>query len=312
VFYSNFGSTIASNFEARDTTGGKKVINCFYSGFPYIFTPPFFFNTADPDYLSREHSYPYSWMPESSQDSANYSDLHLLYLVHQNEVNNRRSNYPFNNLKSVTFNFYGGKFGLDSAGEFAYEPRDIAKGAVARSQFYICATYNRPGKAFTIPTTNDFLGTNQDQTVLKRWNLQFPPSNWEIARHEYIAGVQKNRNPFVDNPDWACFIDFSKMKYVAGGNCSANNNNSVHEKKSIVGIASFPVPAKDQLTIDLSAFNSESVTLSLTDFYERTVIRLNSQEKLVTIPTSTLSSGTYLLLVEGKTKHAAQAVVIAK
>ncbi len=312
VYYSNFGSTIASNFEARDTTGGKKVINCFYSGFPYIFTPPFFFNTADPDYLSREHSYPYSWMPESSQDSANYSDLHLLYLVHQNKVNASRSNYPYNNLKSVTVNFYGGKFGLDSAGEFAYEPRDFAKGAVARSQFYICATYNRPGKTFTIPTSNEFLGMNQDQTVLKRWNQQFPPTNWEIARHEYIAGVQKNRNPFVDNPDWACFIDFSKMKYVAGGNCSANNSNSVREKKNIVNVTSFPVPAKDQLSIDLSAFNSENVTITLTDFYERTVVSLSCQDKLVTIPTGALSSGTYLLLVEGKTKHAAQAVVIAK
>ncbi len=311
VFYSNFGSTIASNFEARDTTGGKKVINCFYSGFPYIFTPPFFFNTADPDYFSREHSYPYSWMPESSQDSANYSDLHLLYLVHQNKVNASRSNYPFNNLKSVTVNFYGGKFGLDSAGEFAYEPRDFAKGAVARSQFYICATYNRPGKTFTIPTSNEFLGMNQDQTVLKRWNQQFPPSNWEIARHEYIAGVQNNRNPFVDNPDWACFIDFSNMKYVAGGNCSVNSS-STREKKNIVGVTSFPNPAKDQLSIDLSAFNSELVTITLTDFYERSVVRFTSKDQLVTIPTSSLSSGTYLLLVEGKTKHAAQAVVIAK
>ncbi len=312
VFYSNFGSTIASNFEARDTTGGKKIINCFYSGFPYIYTPPFFFNTADPDYLSREHSYPYSWMPESSQDSANYSDLHILYLVHQNKVNASRSNYPFNNLKTVTVNFYGGKFGLDSAGEFAYEPRDFAKGAVARSQFYICATYNRPGKTFTIPTANDFLGTNQDQGVLKRWNLQYPPTNWEIARHEYIAGVQNNRNPFIDNPNWACFIDFSKMQYLAGGNCNAGNSNSITTKKKIVGLNSYPVPATDLLNVDLSAFAGEEVSLSLTDFYERTVIQFTSQSNTVQLSTKSLAAGTYLLLVQGKTKHAAQAVVIAK
>jgi len=292
--------------------GAKKIINCFYSGFPYIYTPPFFFNTADPDYLSREHSYPYSWMPESSQDSANYSDLHILYLVHQNKVNASRSNYPFNNLKTVTVNFYGGKFGLDSAGEFAYEPRDFAKGAVARSQFYICATYNRPGKTFTIPTANDFLGTNQDQGVLKRWNLQYPPTNWEIARHEYVAGVQNNRNPFIDNPNWACFIDFSKMQYLAGGNCNAGNSNSITTKKKIVGLNSYPVPATDLLNVDLSAFAGEEVILSLTDFYERTVIQTTSQSNLVQLSTKSLAAGTYLLLVQGKTKHAAQAVVIAK
>ena len=60
VYYSNFGATMASNFDARDTTDGKKVINCFYTGFPYVFTPPFFFDVADQNYLSREHSYPYS------------------------------------------------------------------------------------------------------------------------------------------------------------------------------------------------------------------------------------------------------------
>lgn len=312
VFYSNFGSTIASNFEARDTTGGKKIINCFYSGFPYVFTPPFFFNTADPDYLSREHSYPYSWMPESSQDSANYSDLHLLYLVHQNKVNASRSNYPYNNLKTVTVNFYGGKFGVDSAGEFAYEPRDFAKGSVARSQFYICATYNRPGKTFTIPTSNEFLGMKQDQNVLKRWNKQYPPSNWEIARHEYIAGVQNNRNPFVDNPDWACYIDFSSMKYIPGGNCGNTNNNGIKSSKKIVEMKSFPVPAKDLLTVDLTAFSEEEVTVSLTDFYERTVYSVTTRGNNLSISTGSLSSGTYLLLVEGATKHAAQAIVISK
>jgi len=251
-------------------------------------------------------------MPESSQDSANYSDLHLLYLVHQNKVNASRSNYPYNNLKTVTVNFYGGKFGVDSAGEFAYEPRDFAKGAVARSQFYICATYNRPGKTFTIPTANDFLGMNQDQSVLKRWNLQFPPSNWEIARHEYIAGVQKNRNPFVDNPDWACFIDFSKMAYVAGGVCGNNNSNSVRSAKSIVAVKSYPVPAADRLTVDLSAFTGEELIITLTDFYERTVVNINAAADAVEISTKDLAAGTYLLLVEGKTKHSAQAVVIAK
>lgn len=312
VFYSNFGSTIATNFEARDTAGGKKIINCFYSGFPYVFTPPFFFNTADPDYLSREHSYPYSWMPESSQDSANYSDLHLLYLVHQNKVNSSRSNYPYNNLKTVTVNFYGGKFGVDSAGEFAYEPRDFAKGTVARSQFYICATYNRSGKAFTIPTANELLGMNQDQNVLKRWNKQFPPSNWEVARHEYIAGVQNNRNPFVDHPDWACYIDFSTMKYIAGGNCGSTNSNGVKPSKKIVELRSFPIPASDMLTVDLNTFGGEEVRVTLTDFYERTVLDLTTNNNSITVPTGSLTSGTYLLLIEGATKHAAQAVVIAK
>jgi hypothetical protein len=309
VYYSNFGATMASNFDARDTTDGKKVINCFYTGYPYVFTPPFFFDVADQNYLSREHSYPYSWMGEPSQDSANYSDLYLLYLVHQNKGNAVRSNYPMNNLKTVTMNFYGGKFGTDSSGGFAYEPRDFAKGALSRSNFYICATYNRAGAPFTIPTANEFLGMNQDQNVLKRWNKQFPPNGWEIARHEYVASVQKNRNPFVDYPDWACFIDFSKMKYVSGG--TACGGPTIASKPlSVVSANIYPNPSADVMHIDLSGFNGSDVKVTVVDFYERTVFEGKSQSGSMTLDVKGWSAGQYLVLIHGATQQAVTTVMV--
>jgi len=309
VYYSNFGATMASNFDARDTTDGKKVINCFYTGYPYVFTPPFFFDVNDPNYLSREHSYPYSWMGEASQDSANYSDLYLLYLVHQNKGNAVRSNYPMNNLKTVTMNFYGGKFGTDSAGGFAYEPRDFAKGALSRSNFYICATYNRAGAPFTIPTANEFLGMNQDQNVLKRWSKQFPPNGWEIARHEYVASVQKNRNPFVDHPEWACFIDFSTMKYVSGG--TACGGPTIASKPlSVVTANIYPNPSSDVMRIDLSNFKGSEVKVTVVDFYERTVFEGKSQSGSMTLDVKGWSAGQYLVLIHGATQQAVTTVMV--
>lgn len=309
VYYSNFGATMASNFDARDTTDGKKVINCFYTGYPYVFTPPFFFDVNDPNYLSREHSYPYSWMGEASQDSANYSDLYLLYLVHQNKGNAVRSNYPMNNLKTVTMNFYGGKFGTDSAGGFAYEPRDFAKGALSRSNFYICATYNRAGAPFTIPTANEFLGMNQDQNVLKRWSKQFPPNGWEIARHEYVASVQKNRNPFVDHPEWACFIDFSTMKYVSGG--TACGGPTIASKPlSVVTANIYPNPSSNVMRIDLSNFKGSEVKVTVVDFYERTVFEGNSQSGSMTLDVKGWSAGQYLVLIHGATQQAVTTVMV--
>ena len=309
VYYSNFGATMASNFDARDTTDGKKVINCFYTGYPYVFTPPFFFDVNDPNYLSREHSYPYSWMGEASQDSANYSDLYLLYLVHQNKGNAVRSNYPMNNLKTVTMNFYGGKFGTDSAGGFAYEPRDFAKGALSRSNFYICATYNRAGAPFTIPTANEFLGMNQDQNVLKRWSKQFPPNGWEIARHEYVASVQKNRNPFVDHPEWACFIDFSTMKYVSGG-IACGGPTIASKPLSVVTANIYPNPSSDVMRIDLSNFKGSEVKVTVVDFYERTVFEGKSQSGSMTLDVKGWSAGQYLVLIHGATQQAVTTVMV--
>ena len=294
IFYSNFASYIINNFEAHDTTEGKQILNCFYSGYNYKYTPPFKFDT-----MSREHCYPSSWMGESSQDSANYSDLHILFPVNQNKVNAVRSNYPMNNLKSVTTSFYGGKFGTDSAGEFAYEPRDFAKGTAARANFYVCATYNRPGKAFTIPTDNQFLGMNQDQNVLKRWNKKFPPTNWEIARMEYIAqsSVQNNRNPFVDNPDWACFIDFSNMTYIKGGDCGEPKpSTSVKTSKSL-NVNVYPNPSTQDFNIDMSAFNGQQVSVYVIDFYERTVFETSTTNKTLKLDSRNWASGNYLLLI---------------
>ncbi len=294
IYYSNFASYIINNFEAHDTTEGKQILNCFYSGYNYKYTPPFKFDT-----MSREHCYPSSWMGESSQDSSNYSDLHILFPVNQNKVNAVRSNYPMNDLKSVTTSFYGGKFGTDSTGEFAYEPRDFAKGTAARANFYVCATYNRPGKAFTIPTDNQFLGMNQDQNVLKRWNKKFPPTNWEIARTEYIAqsSVQNNRNPFIDNPDWACFIDFSNMTYIPGGNCGEKGPVGAVKKSKAVSINVYPNPSLNNFKVDLTAFKGQSVDVYVLDFYERTVFQTNTNGQNIQLNAQNWASGNYLLLI---------------
>jgi len=294
IYYSNFASYIINNFEARDTTEGKQILNCFYSGYEYKYTPPFKFDT-----MSREHCYPSSWMGESSQDSFNYSDLHILFPVNQNKVNAVRSNYPLNNLKTVSTNFYAGKFGTDSTGEFAYEPRDFAKGTVARANFYVCATYNRPGKAFTIPTDKQFLGMNQDQNVLKRWNKKFPPTNWEIARMEYIAqsSVQNNRNPFIDNPDWACFIDFSNMTYIKGGYCGETKPSSSVRSTKTLNVNVYPNPSTQDFNVDMSAFNGQQVDVYVLDFYERTVFETRTSNKTLKLDSKNWSNGNYLLLI---------------
>ncbi len=294
IFYSNYASFIVNNFEARDTANNQQVLNCFYSGYPYVFTPPF-----NHTIMSREHCYPYSYMTEGNQDSSNYSDLHVLRTVHQTEVNAVRSNYPLNNVKTVISKFWGGTYGKDSAGNFCYEPRDEVKGEVARANFYICATYNTEAKPFTIPTSNMATNEMQDQYVLKRWNLKYPPTNWEIARHEYIAqfSVQNNRNPFIDHPSWACYIDFSTMTYNKSGLCEPIKTSSSKLLSKEVGVAVYPNPSASIFNVDLSSFSGDEVTIYVVDFFERTVFEKKLKERNTSIDGSNWSSGNYLLLI---------------
>ena len=256
--------------------------------------------------MSREHCYPYSYMTEGNQDSSNYMDLHILRTVHQTEVNAVRSNYPLNNVKTVISKFWGGTYGKDSSGNFCYEPRNEVKGEVARANFYACATYNSDTKPFTIPTSNPAINELQDQYVLKRWNTQFPPTNWEIARHEYVAqsSVQNNRNPFIDHPDWACYIDFANMTYNKSGSCEPPKTNSSNFVSSEVLVNVYPNPSRSVFNIDLSGFSGDEVTIYVVDFFERTVFEKKSSDKSISIDGSNWSSGNYLLLIrtaDGKT-----------
>ncbi len=224
VFYSNYISTVITNFLGRDTSAGKKVVNCVYTGIPYIYNEPFVWNAnGSTGILTREHTRAQSTMPSnnatqnpnwprspSNLELPEYNDLHNLFPAHQTLANAPRSNNPFAECVTVTSTSPSGfgKLGKDGTGKTVYEPKDSQKGDLARAMFYMCVAYNGVnGNIWTLPA-------DQDLTVLMKWHQQDPPSDEEIARHEYIASIQKNRNPFIDNPSWANLIDFKTMTLI--------------------------------------------------------------------------------------------------
>lgn len=293
IYYSNYSSYVVNNFEQRDTTGGKAVLEGFYSGYSYVYEPPFGHSV-----MSREHCYPQSYMTKVSDNEPNYSDLHFLFTVHQNKVNSVRSNYPLGEVdpNSISSQFVGGTFGKNKDGAFVYEPRDFAKGIAARANFYACAAYHTSDYPFTLPTSNQFINELQYQEILKKWNKEFPPNNWEIARHEYIAQsmVQGNRNPFVDHPNWACHIDFAMMKYDANG--CAQGQNSVRPTEEVQASV-YPNPSVDYFEINLSGFNGREVEISVIDFFERTILEASTKESQTRISSQDWTPGSYLLLI---------------
>ncbi len=295
VYYSNYGNTIVENFEAYDTTSGKRVLRCYYSNFAHVYTPPIRFDT-----MSREHTYPFSWMGESSQDSANYSDLFILFPVHQNQVNAIRSNYPLGEVKDIIFKFREGTIGTDSAGKTVYEPRDEAKGMAARAMFYICAAYHRDGKPFTIPSSVN--SQIQDQNILKKWNKDYPPSAREIARNEYIYSIQNNRNPFIDFPNWACYIDFSNLSHVSNGDCNATGGGINTQYMEKLSLKIYPNPSNSGYHIDLKPFGDKA-NIFVYGYDGQLIYQENYQGNQAFISAENWSSGSYLLVIKNGNKE---------
>lgn len=99
------------------------------------------------------------------------------------EVNADRSNYRFSPLPDEPRR-YGACPSLVSFKGRKFEPRDSAKGFVARVYFYMHDRYSLPM-------------SRQQERMLMAWDRQHPVTEWERVRERRIERVQGTTNEFV-------------------------------------------------------------------------------------------------------------------
>ena len=278
VYYGYFAARLVSSWLERDTSNGKKVVNCVYTGLPQIYDGQFLWaastNTA---VLTREHSYCQSWMPTNTPtvspnwpNAANgkeypeYNDMHHLFPAHQVNANLKRSDNPLGvvSIPTYTSPTGEGKLGTNAGGITVYEPRNAHKGDAARALMYMAVCYHGvSGRNWGLPPNGN--STSQQSTaVLMDWHQQDPPSALEIARHELVFAQQKNRNPFIDHPEWAAYVNFSTMQYIT----SVPSTVDFHSR-----IATWPNPASDRLFVDATLHFEESMSYDFTDLSGRVI-----------------------------------------
>ena len=146
---------------------------------------------------NREHSFPQSKM-ESAQAK---SDNHIIF-ASDNKVNGARSNYRLGDLSNKSPNIKDG-YGnstpcklYDKGGEKIFDPGDTpARGEVARATLYSAVMY-------------DYIITENFESIALclQWALSYPVANRDIYRNNTVYKYQRNRNPFVDHPEYACRI----------------------------------------------------------------------------------------------------------
>ena len=303
MFYSDYDDTYINDFDHRDTTNNQKVVTCAYSGEEYIYSAPFNFSV-----ISREHTYPQSWMPTyGDQTKPEYNDYHNLYPVNQNNANAVRSNKPLGKVVTVISSFGGAKYGLDSRGKQVYEPRDSQKGNAARAIFYMATAYNSiDGNDWSIPDPIDAFTVpyGQEESILKQWHWNDPVDEQEIARNDYIESLQNNRNTFIDSMNFVCYIDFTTMTKETNASPCLTNSISINEHSTLIEINAFPNPTNDLLTVQYALEKAGKMTIVIYNTLGNAVknIEVNGQERGVeSIDVSQLSSGIYHLRIMGST-----------
>ncbi|MCK9212052.1 MAG: endonuclease [Ignavibacteriaceae bacterium] len=202
-------------FQTTDKKANGKVWD-MYSDIPDG-TPPYEFTfitkqcgnySGEGDCYNREHSWPKSWFSDATNSP--YSDLFHLYPT-DGKVNGQRSNYPYGNVSNPTWtSLNGSKLGTNTFpgyGGIAFEPIDAYKGDLARSSMYMSVRYYTEDAAWS---TSE--GTNKSDllpwyaNLLYSWSIQDTVSQKEIDRNNAIYTIQKNRNPFIDHPEFAAEI----------------------------------------------------------------------------------------------------------
>ena len=186
------------------------------------------------DYINREHVWAKSHGYFSDIRPMD-SDVHNLRPADAS-VNEDRGNKDFDNVKpngtqhhEATECWYT---------EWAWEPGPSTKGQVARILFYMATRYEDADLEMDLELVdkiNTFpLPEHGKLSTLMEWNNQYPPSDFERRRNERIYQIQQNRNPFVDNPDFANLIwnekspegfQFSDLKMAPEKPCVGDTAN---------------------------------------------------------------------------------------
>ena len=137
---------------------------------------------------NREHVWPQSLLGVSVTNSTIGvgSDLQNLKPANPSE-NSSRNNRYYDNV---------------SVGGLSYEPRDEVKGDVARILLYMWTMYDYLELVDTNPSTYEMALL----TVLLSWHDTDPVDDFERNRNEVIYSYQKNRNPYIDYPEFVELI----------------------------------------------------------------------------------------------------------
>ncbi|MBO6516408.1 MAG: endonuclease [Bacteroidia bacterium] len=177
--YVNLGYNGARDrmYGSIDNKGGK--VTCVYTGRSASFNTR---SGANSNSFNCEHTWPQSLFNKNEPERA---DIHHLFPTDV-DANSRRSNYRFGVVSSSTWSSGGSKLGGG-----VFEPRDVHKGDVARAMLYFATRYQN---------YSSFLSAQE--SILRKWSEEYPPNQASKDRNEAIFGVQKNRNPFVDYPEF--------------------------------------------------------------------------------------------------------------
>ena len=170
------------------------------------------------------------------------------------------------------------------------------KGDVARSIFYMAIRYNGLSVVDGYPDGN--VGEFGDLATLLEWHENDPPDDFEMNRNNVVYTWQKNRNPFIDQPE---LVD-----YIWGDQAGQTWEQDLSTPKNqLTEIKIFPNPTRGEINI-VGVNNDYEV-----EIYSILGKKVFSKKATGAIKLNTnLSPGLYLVKVTNKRTSKVQKVIV--
>jgi len=159
-------------FTDLDSVNGE--VECVYTG-RHLKTN----SIPNSNNMNCEHTWPQS----QGAVGVARTDIHHLFCT-DSKANSHRSSLPFGTVTSPKWSQGG-----SSKGNGVFQVRDENKGNTARAKFYFSVRYGKR------------IGS-KEEAVLKQWHKADPVDADEIKRNNGVEKIQKNRNPFIDHPEF--------------------------------------------------------------------------------------------------------------
>ena len=211
------------------------------------------------------------------------------------KVNGMRDNYPYGTVSSPSWtSLNGSKLGPCTWPGYTatvFEPINAYKGDLARGYFSMSTRYSTEdaGWAGSPATTGAQMKTWELQLML-HWSDADPVSQKETDRNNTVYGMQHNRNPFIDHPEYA---------YLIWGNPTGTGDRDAASRQLPV----YPNPATDRCSVILpegtAAWELKPVLVSVTGVKYSPVFSV--QGNILDLNIQAMARGIYILILTSET-----------
>jgi len=254
---------------------------------------------------NREHTFPKSWFNDATPM---YSDaFHVMPT--DKKVNGLRGNLAYGIVGTATYtSTNGSKVGNNVASGgpnfTVFEPADEYKGDIARNYFYMATCYqdliagwknNNSNGALFLDGTNTKVYEQWALNMLYAWHVADPVSDKEIARNDAIYAVQRNRNPFIDHPEYVLSVWGAAL--------------STSEFNTLASVSVYPNPSNNhRINIETEEVLNEIQLINVNGQLMQEIKNPNAQNNTYTL--ENLASGFYFLKLSSDSQSITKKVIV--